>query len=98
MAILPEEIVQQTPNNTTHFYPSFEEENNQDTIKNDRYRFPGLMHPRKIETVASDIFFPTDKASNGHSRLQLFMGIVSDRWSVYPSEKESKNGTALQYY
>ena len=26
------------------------------------------------------------------------MGTVSDRWSVYSSEKENKNGTALQYY
>ena len=56
---------------------------------------PGLRYPIQIETVASDIFFPTAKSSRGNTCPQLFTGNISDRWSVYPLRKESQNGTAL---
>ena len=60
LVIIPEEIVLQTFNITTHFYPSADEENLQDPGKNYKYIFPGLKYPRQRETVASN-FFSTPK-------------------------------------
>ena len=95
MCVIPEDIVQQTLNNTTHFYPSVEADNEQDPRGHHRYMLPGLRYPRKREIVASDTFFPTVKSSCVNTCSQLFMGTVSDRWSVYPLDKEIKNGNDL---
>ena len=40
----------------------------------------------------------TAKSSSGNTCSQLFMGTVSDMWSVYPLGKEITNGSALQFY
>ena len=47
------------------------------------------MHPTHFSKVES---------SRGNNFSQFFMETISDRWSVYPLEKKSQNGTALQYY
>ena len=96
--MLSEEIVQQNLNNTTHFYLSVEEENKQDTRRNYIYICHGLIYPRNIEIVASNNLFPTSKSSHGNTCSQLFMGTISDRWSIYCLGKESQNGTAIQDY
>ena len=57
LAMLPEDIVQQTLNNTTHFYLSVEGENRKDLRRHYRYRFPGLRYPRQREKVVSNTFF-----------------------------------------
>ena len=84
LAVLLEDVVQQTLNNTTHLYLSVEEGNGQYPSIYYRYIFTGLRYPRQIETVAYNTFFPKDKSSRGNTCSQLFMGTVSDRWSVYP--------------
>ena len=56
LAMLPEEILQQTLNINSHSYLGLEEIHNQYTRKHYRYRFPRLRYPRKIETVESDTF------------------------------------------
>ena len=96
--MLPEDIVQQNLNNTTHFYLSVEEENKQDTRRHYIYICHVLIYPRKIETVASNNCFPTAKSSHGNTCSQLFMGTISDRWSIYCLGKESQKGNAFQYY
>ena len=93
----PEEILQQTLNNTTHFYLSVEEENQQDPSRHNIFRFSGLRYPRQIETVASDIFSPAGKSSHGKTFSQFFIGDISGRWIVYLLGKESHNANVLQY-
>ena len=66
-----------------------EEENIQEPRRHYRYIFPGLRYHRKIETVASDTFFPKAKSSRGNTCSKVFIGTVSDRWSVYTLGKES---------
>ena len=46
LAMLPEEIVQQTINNTTNFYLSMEEEHWHNPRRHYRYRLPRLIYPR----------------------------------------------------
>ena len=96
--MIPEEIVQQTLNNTTHFYLSVEEDNQHDPRRHYIWKLPGLIYPRQRDTVAYETFLPTAKSSRGNSFSQLFMGTISDRWSVYHVGKEIKNGTALRDY
>ena len=98
LALLPEEVIQKTLQNTTHFYLNVEDENRKDPRKHYRCRFPGLRIPRQKEIVASDTFFPTVKSSRGNTCSQFFVGITSDRWEVFPMKKESNNGEALQDY
>eukprot|EP00957_Ditylum_brightwellii_P012773 965662-Ditylum_brightwellii.AAC.1 len=96
--MLPEEVVEKTLENSTHFYLSIEAENCQDPRRHFRCRFPGLRLPRQHETVASDTFFPSLQSSRGNTCLQFFVGTMSDCWEVFPIKKESHNGQALQDY
>ena len=66
LAMLLEEIVQQSLNNKTHLYLSVEEENQQNPRIYYRYRCHRLRYPRQIEIVASDNFF-TAKSSRGNN-------------------------------
>ena len=80
--MLPEDILQQTLNNTTHVYLSAEEENQQDPSRHYIYTFTGLLYNRQRQTVSFDTFFPTAKSSRGNTCSQLFMGAISYRWNV----------------
>eukprot|EP00957_Ditylum_brightwellii_P043020 3259076-Ditylum_brightwellii.AAC.2 len=55
--MLPDEVVEKTLENSTHFYLSIKTENRQDPRQHFCYRFPGLRLPRQHKTVASDTLF-----------------------------------------
>jgi hypothetical protein len=98
LAMLPEEVVRKTLENSTNFYLNIEAENREDPRKHYKYRFPGLRYPRQKETVATDTFFPSVKSRRGNTCSQFFVGTASDRWEVYPLKSESYNVSALQDY
>eukprot|EP00957_Ditylum_brightwellii_P188860 14376047-Ditylum_brightwellii.AAC.1 len=50
LAILPEEVVRKTFENSTNFYLNIEAENKEDPRKHYKYHFPGLRYPRQKET------------------------------------------------
>ena len=75
-----------------------EDDNRQEPRRNYRYKFPGLRCPIKVQTVASDTFFTTAKSSHGNTCSQIFMGTISDRYSIYRLGKESQNGNTFQDY
>ena len=76
MAMLPEDVVHKTLNNTTHMYLTVEVENRQDPQKHYKSRFPGLRLPRQCETVALDTFFPSAKSDRGNTCSQFFRGVT----------------------
>ena len=61
LAMIPEDILQQTIKNINHFYVSVEEENQQDPRRHHRYILYELIHPRQRETFASEDSPPTAK-------------------------------------
>ena len=98
LAMLPEDVIQKTIENTTQFYMKVEYENPQNPQHHYRSRFPALRLKRQNEMVASDTFFPSDPTNRGHTCSQFFAGTKSDRWEVFPLKSECHNGTALQDY
>ena len=98
LAMTPENVIQQTFNNTTQFYVSLESEDRMDPRRHIKSRAPGLRMHRQHEPVASDTFFPSVKSDRGNTCSQMFLGTKSRRWEVYPMKLESHNGTALQDY
>lgn len=98
LAMLPEDVVHKTLENTTHFYINVEAENRQDPRRYLKSRFPGLRINRQNETVATDTFFPSQTSARGNTCSQFFCGQESDQWAVYPLKTESHNTEALQDY
>ena len=45
-----------------------------------------------------DTFFPSITSDRGNTCSQIFVGVDTDRWEVYPLKTESQNGAALQDY
>eukprot|EP00957_Ditylum_brightwellii_P052210 3958960-Ditylum_brightwellii.AAC.1 len=58
IAMLPDQAVKKTLENSTCFYLNIDAENRQDPRRHYKYRFPGICYPRQREVVASDTFFP----------------------------------------
>eukprot|EP00957_Ditylum_brightwellii_P033969 2572918-Ditylum_brightwellii.AAC.1 len=75
LAMLPEDVVKKMLSNCTNLYFNVEMENRQDLRQHFKYRIPGIRYPRQIETVASDIFFPTMKTRRGNTCSQFFVGL-----------------------
>eukprot|EP00957_Ditylum_brightwellii_P200630 15294270-Ditylum_brightwellii.AAC.2 len=57
-AMLPEEVVKKTLENSTNFYSNVEAEKHQDPRQYFKWQFPISRYNRQREPVASDIFFP----------------------------------------
>ena len=98
LAMLPDDIIQKTLENTTQFYMKVECENRQNPRHHYQSRFPALRLKRQNEMVASDTFFPSVPTNRGHTCSQFFAGTETDRWEVFPLKSECHNGTALQDY
>ena len=98
LAMLPDDIIKKTIENTTQFYMNVECENRQNPRHHYKSRFPALRLKRQNEMVASDTFFPSIQTNRGHTCSQFFAGTKSDRWEVFPLKSECNNGTALQDY
>eukprot|EP00957_Ditylum_brightwellii_P011816 891034-Ditylum_brightwellii.AAC.1 len=97
-AILPDQVVDKTLENSACYYLNVESEKRQDCRRHYKYRFPGLRLPRQRETVASDTFFPSVTSRRGNTCSQFFVGLDSDQWEVYPMRSESHNVSAFQDY
>ncbi|MGH7954571.1 MAG: hypothetical protein ACREOZ_01270, partial [Gloeomargaritales cyanobacterium] len=98
LAMLPEDVVKKTLENTTQFCMSVECENRDDPRRHIMTRTPGLRLPRQNKTVYSDTYFPSITSERGNTCSQIFVGGTSDRWETYPMKHESQNGIALQDY
>ncbi|MGH7955023.1 MAG: reverse transcriptase domain-containing protein [Gloeomargaritales cyanobacterium] len=98
LALLPEDVVNKTLENTTQFYLSVEGENREEPRRHLQSRAPGLRLPRQNELVYSDTYFPSVQSDRGNTCSQIFVGEDSDRWETYPLKTESHNGIALQDY
>ncbi|MGH3053473.1 MAG: hypothetical protein ACRDL7_00670, partial [Gaiellaceae bacterium] len=98
LAMLPEDVIRRTLENTTQFYLSLEAENRDDPKGHVKSRMPGLRWPRQNEIVCSDTYFPSIPSDRGNTCSQIFVGDTSDRWETYPMKTENQNGIALQDY
>lgn len=98
MAWTTEDRIKATLRNTTQMYLSVDSDVRENMRRHYKSRFPGLRHPRQHEMVATDTFFPSVKSRRGNTCSQIFVGIQSNRWEVYPLKTESNNGEALQDY
>jgi hypothetical protein len=92
LGMLPEDVVQKTLENTTHFYLSPSIENRQDPRREILSHRPGLQWKRRNEVlVGTDTFLPNIKTAQGHTCSQLFVGQNSLRWDVFPLKTEADN-------
>ena len=96
LAMLPEEVVKKTLENTTCFYLHVDNDHRDDPRRHYKSTLKGIRHRRRNEVVATDTFFPSVSSSQGHTCSQFFVGQKSNKWAVYPLKKESQNFTALQ--
>ena len=96
LAMLPEEVVRKTLENTTCFYLHVDNDHRDDPRRHYKSTLKGIRHRRRNEIVATDTFFPSVNSSQGHTCSQFFVGQTSNKWAVYPLKKESQNFTALQ--
>eukprot|EP00957_Ditylum_brightwellii_P086439 6576534-Ditylum_brightwellii.AAC.1 len=96
--VLLDQVVEKTLENSTWFYLNVKLENRQDPRRHYKYWFPGICHPRQMETVASDTFFPSVTSRKGVTYSQFIVGLESDKWEVYSMQSESHNVSALQEY
>jgi hypothetical protein len=96
LAMLPEDVVRKTLDNTTHFYLNPSIENRQDPRREILSHRPGLRWNRRNEVVGTDTFFPSVKTAQGHTCSQIFVGQKSLRWDVFPLKTEANNYKALQ--
>ena len=97
-AMLPEESIKSTLQNTTQYYSEIQEDNRESPQKHFRKRFKAFHHNRQRETVATDFVYLGNNSSQGHTGGQFFSGITSKKWEFYPLKKESQCTTALQDY
>ena len=72
LAMLPDDIIKKTIENTTQFYMKVECENRQNPRHHYKSRFPALRLKRQNEMVASDTFFPSVPTNRGHTCSQFF--------------------------
>jgi len=96
LALAPEDVIQKTLENTTQCYMTVDCENRTNMKEHYKSHFRGLKLPRLNEGVATDTFSPSVRTARGHKCSQMFTGMFSNRWHVYPLKKESHNGIALQ--
>ena len=92
----PEDIVKRTLNATTQYYLQPEMNNRMDPRRHLTSRFPGLRGNRLNETFATDTFFPSVTSDRGNTCAQLFVGVDSERWEVFPMQRVSQNGITVQ--
>eukprot|EP00957_Ditylum_brightwellii_P092245 7022595-Ditylum_brightwellii.AAC.1 len=96
LAMVPEEVINKTLENSTYFYLSIEAKICQDLHRHFWCQFSDLHMPRQHETVTSGTFFPTLKSQQGNTCSHFFVGTTSTCWEVFHLKKESHNGQALQ--
>ena len=97
-AMLPEEIIRHTLQNTTQYYSEIEDENRDIPQRHFRKRFKGFQYRRQNEKVSTDYTYFSNKTSQGHNGGQFFHGFTSKKWSFHPLKTESQCTTALQDY
>jgi hypothetical protein len=97
-AMLPEDTITRTLQNTTQFYTEIQEENQTNPSKHFRKRFKALQYNRQHEAVATDFTFLSSNTSQGHKGGQFFSGVTSKKWAFHPLKKESQCVAALQDY
>eukprot|EP00957_Ditylum_brightwellii_P006329 480075-Ditylum_brightwellii.AAC.1 len=95
-SMLPDQVVEKILENSTCYYLNIETEDRQDPRRHYKYWFPGIRLPRQRETVASGTFFLSVTSRRGNICSQIFVGLDSDQWEVYPMQSESHNVLALQ--
>ena len=97
-ALLPEETIKKTLENTTQYYTDVTEETRNTPMKHFRKRFKALQYNRQNEEVATDFTYLSEKTSQGHKGGQFFAGVKSKKWSFHPLKLESSNVNALTDY
>ena len=97
-AMLPEETVRKTLENTTQCYTEIEEENRTNPEKHFRERFKAIPYNGQHEEVATDWTYLSSKISQGNKGGQFFTSVTSKKWKFFPLKKESQNVQALQDY
>jgi hypothetical protein len=99
VAMLPKDVVKQTfLDATTQLYMEVENKHRNEPQEHYHSCCPGLRNFRQNDTVVSDTYFPTKVTNQGHTCLQMFVGLDSDFWVTYPLKTESANGEALHDY
>ena len=88
LAMLPEDVVTKTLQNTTQYYLNAEHENCEDPRRHMKPAYRGIRHKRRNEIVASDMMFPSHVSSRGNTYSQFFTMQKTDLWDVHPMKKE----------
>jgi hypothetical protein len=97
LAMIPEDLVRKTLENTTHYYLSPEMDNRQDPRNHLKSTLKAIRHRRRDEMDSTDTFFPSvNKTAQGHTCSKFFVSGTSNKWGVHPLRKESQNLQALQ--
>eukprot|EP00534_Pseudo-nitzschia_fraudulenta_P010005 CAMPEP_0201154050 /NCGR_PEP_ID=MMETSP0851-20130426/14339_1 /ASSEMBLY_ACC=CAM_ASM_000631 /TAXON_ID=183588 /ORGANISM="Pseudo-nitzschia fraudulenta, Strain WWA7" /LENGTH=189 /DNA_ID=CAMNT_0047431355 /DNA_START=186 /DNA_END=755 /DNA_ORIENTATION=- len=97
-AMLPEETLWHTLQNTTQYYSEIEDENRDIPRQHFRKRFKGFQYRRQNEKVSTDYTNFSNKTSQGHNGGRFFHGVTSKKWSFHPLKSESQCTMALQDY
>ena len=96
LGLAPEDVIRKTFQATNQMVMNVEAENRMIGRRHFKYRFPALKEKRINDIFFSDTFFPSERAIEGSTCSQLFIGKDTDYMYVQLMKTESNLYQALQ--
>ena len=91
LGLAPTGVIRKTFQATTQMVMNVEAENRQIGRRHFKSRFPALKEKRINDLFFSDTFFPSERAIDGSTCSQLFIGKDTDYMYVQPMKTESNS-------